>query len=69
MPYELQIQSNTIISNLGKYNPLSSLNIQPEYVKFCDVINKSTRVGKFFDCSYKQVNIQSSKVVTFSYFN
>ncbi|KAL6418637.1 hypothetical protein ACFW04_011925 [Cataglyphis niger] len=39
VPYELQVRSNTIISNLGKYNPLNLLDeIEPENVKFCDVI-------------------------------
>lgn len=44
VPYELQIKTNTVINNLGKYVLINS-NIQPECVKFIDVIN-NTSVGK-----------------------
>ncbi|XP_029171953.1 uncharacterized protein LOC114941216 isoform X1 [Nylanderia fulva] len=45
VPYELQIQSNTTISNLGKYNMERTNLIEPELVEFCDVMNTSSRVA------------------------
>lgn len=45
VPYELQLRSNTVICNLGKYELISS-NVQPEQVKFTDVVNTSTCVSK-----------------------
>lgn len=48
VPYELQIQNNTIISNLGAYNQTKSdVNIEPEIVTFSELMTTSTRVGKF----------------------
>ncbi|XP_024877221.1 uncharacterized protein LOC112458045 isoform X2 [Temnothorax curvispinosus] len=44
VPYELQIRSNTIVSNLGKYKLLCSSDIEPENVQFSDVLTTSTRV-------------------------
>ncbi|XP_036144312.1 uncharacterized protein LOC118646119 [Monomorium pharaonis] len=45
VPYELQIRSNTIISNLGKYKLINLLNkVEAEHVQLSDVLNTTTRV-------------------------
>ncbi|XP_071582010.1 uncharacterized protein [Temnothorax nylanderi] len=44
VPYELLIRSNTVITTLGKYELENSLDVEPEHIKFSDVLNTSTRV-------------------------
>jgi len=45
VPYELLIRSNTIISNLGKYEPSLMLN-KPIPVKLSEVLNTSGYISK-----------------------
>ncbi|KAM0735786.1 hypothetical protein ACS0PU_009747 [Formica fusca] len=44
MPYELLIKSNTIVSNLGIFEPISSLDSIPEPVELCEVLNTTKRI-------------------------
>jgi len=46
VPFELQIQSNTIISTLGKYSANSSLTTKPDKIKFSKIYNTSNRISK-----------------------
>lgn len=46
VPYELQVQTNTIITDLGPYDLLILPDTEPEYIAFYDVMNTSARVGK-----------------------
>jgi len=59
----LQVQSNTVITNLGKYNPLILSEEEPESVEFCDAINKSTRIGKFYIFDYSDTYITYFEVI------
>jgi len=47
MPYELLIKSNTIVSNLGIFDPISYLDTLPESVELCDVLNTTIRISKY----------------------
>ncbi|CAL1674778.1 unnamed protein product [Lasius platythorax] len=42
VPYELQIQTNSTYCNLGKYNSEQLIDVEPQLVEFCDVMNTST---------------------------
>ncbi|XP_071581147.1 uncharacterized protein [Temnothorax nylanderi] len=44
IPFELQVQSNTICSTLGKHLCGFSSNTKPEKVKLSDVLNTSNRI-------------------------
>ncbi|XP_025270991.1 uncharacterized protein LOC112639896 [Camponotus floridanus] len=39
MPYELLIKSNTIISNLGKFEPMEIVDTTPKTIELSDVLN------------------------------
>jgi len=46
VPFELQIQNNTLVSNLGKYEVTSSKNIKPDRVELNDVLNTFKLISK-----------------------
>jgi len=52
VPFELHIKSNTIVSNLGRYEPTNTTNIKPEYVELKDILNSSRRISTFYTVSY-----------------
>ncbi|XP_036141279.1 uncharacterized protein LOC118645060 [Monomorium pharaonis] len=47
-PFELLIRKNTIVSNLGKYEPTSNLEIEPMAIKLNEIINATQRISKFY---------------------
>lgn len=44
--YELLIRSNTVMENLGKYEPKNTFN-EPIPIKLIDVANSTDRISKF----------------------
>jgi len=49
VPFELHIKSNTVVSNLGKYEPTNIRNIKPEYIELNDTFNSSQKyISKFY---------------------
>jgi len=50
--YELLIRKNTIISNLGKYEPIQKYTEKPVSIKLCEIFNVSQRVSTFY---YKSI--------------
>lgn len=47
VPYELLIRKNTIINNLGKYNP-KFISLNPQKVLLSEAINTSECISKFY---------------------
>lgn len=47
VPYELLIRTNSLVSNLGKYEPNHIFNDNPKSVKLSDMLNTSERVSEF----------------------
>lgn len=47
MPYKLLIKSNTIISNMKIFDPISYLDTLPESIELCDVLNTTKRISKY----------------------
>lgn len=57
LSYELQIRSNTLLSILGKYNlEQYETECEVEKVEFSDILNTSTRIGKFSYPSLYDIN-------------
>jgi len=45
VPYELLIRDNTIISNLGKYEPKQSFEEKPLPIKLNEILNTTQRIS------------------------
>jgi len=46
--YELLIRKNTIISNLGKYEPIQKYTEKPISIKLYEILNTSQRVSTLY---------------------
>jgi len=55
--YELLIRKNTIISNLGKYDPIPSLNEEPISIKLSEILHTTQRISMLFQYMYTYLNI------------
>lgn len=48
VPFELHIKSNTIVTDLGRYEPTNISNSKPDFVELRDVLNISRRISEFY---------------------
>lgn len=57
--FELHIKSNSVISNLGRYEPINTSNINPEYIDLIEILNISQKSisSKFYNFLYNKIII------------